>query len=145
MIKVTTCNHFHVFQHKTFRLPLELWTDKKQSNISHSFYHCWCLLFLPLKLNFHENWFINITVLVKSWKLTPTSPGTFFWTSDLSFWASELFHSLAHCLVSKKVSVKHCRDIYSGIELELAWSKVSTKVCGFTFRSICDLSRENVH
>ena len=55
MIKVTTCNHFHVFQHKTFRLPLELWTDKKQSNISHSFYHCWCLLFLPLKLNFHKN------------------------------------------------------------------------------------------
>ena len=26
--------------------------------------------------------------------------------------------------------------IYSGIELELAWSKVSTKVCGFTFGSI---------
>ena len=26
--------------------------------------------------------------------------------------------------------------VYSGIELELAWSKVSTKVCGFTFRSI---------
>ena len=28
------------------------------------------------------------------------------------------------------------RDIYSGIELELAWIKVSTNVCGFTFGSI---------
>ena len=28
------------------------------------------------------------------------------------------------------------RYIYSGIELELASSKVSTKVCGFTFGSI---------
>ena len=26
--------------------------------------------------------------------------------------------------------------LYSGIELQLAWSKVSTKVCGFTFGSI---------
>ena len=26
--------------------------------------------------------------------------------------------------------------IYSGVELELAWSKVSTKACGFTFGSI---------
>ena len=28
------------------------------------------------------------------------------------------------------------RNIYFGIELELAWSKVSAKVCGFTFGSI---------
>ena len=33
---------------------------------------------------------------------------SFFLTSDLSSWASDLFHLLAHCLVSKKVSVKYC-------------------------------------
>ena len=32
---------------------------------------------------------------------------SFFLTSDLSSWASDLFHLLAHCLVSKKVSVKY--------------------------------------
>ena len=32
----------------------------------------------------------------------------FFLTSDLSSWASDLFHLLALCLVSKKVSVKYC-------------------------------------
>ena len=31
----------------------------------------------------------------------------FFWTSGLASWASDLFHFLAHCLVSKKVSVLH--------------------------------------
>ena len=32
----------------------------------------------------------------------------FFLTSDLSSWASDLFHLLAHSLVSKKVSVEYC-------------------------------------
>ena len=32
----------------------------------------------------------------------------FFLTSYLSSWASDLFHLLALCLVSKKVSVKYC-------------------------------------
>ena len=34
----------------------------------------------------------------------------FFWTNGLSLWASDLFHILAHCLVSKihVVSVEHC-------------------------------------
>lgn len=32
----------------------------------------------------------------------------FFWTSGLSLWASDLFHILAHYLVSKIVSVGHC-------------------------------------
>ena len=32
-----------------------------------------------------------------------------FWTSGLSLWASDLFHILAHYLVSKIVSVGHCR------------------------------------
>ena len=31
-----------------------------------------------------------------------------FWTSGLSLWASDLLCLLAHCLVSKKVSVEHC-------------------------------------
>ena len=30
-----------------------------------------------------------------------------FWTSGLSLWASDLLYLLAHCLVSKKVSVEH--------------------------------------
>ena len=34
------------------------------------------------------------------------------WASGSSLWASDLRYSLAHCLVSKKVSVEHCR--YSG-------------------------------
>ena len=33
---------------------------------------------------------------------------SFFLTSDLSSWASDLFHLLALCLVSKKGSVKYC-------------------------------------
>ena len=32
----------------------------------------------------------------------------FLWTSGLSLRASDLFHILAHCLVSKIVSVGHC-------------------------------------
>lgn len=31
-----------------------------------------------------------------------------FWTSGLPLWASDLLCLLAHCLVSKKVRVKHC-------------------------------------
>ena len=32
----------------------------------------------------------------------------FFLTNDLSSWASDLFHLLALCLLSKKVSFKYC-------------------------------------
>ena len=32
----------------------------------------------------------------------------FCWTSGLSLWASDFLGLLAHCLVSKKVSFKHC-------------------------------------
>ena len=43
-------------------------------------------------------------------RVAPYPLGIFFWAlflCDLSSWASDLFHSLAHCLVSKKVSVKY--------------------------------------
>ena len=30
------------------------------------------------------------------------------WASGSSLWASDFRYSLAHCLVSKKVSVEHC-------------------------------------
>ena len=39
-----------------------------------------------------------------------------FWTSGLSLWASDLFHILAHYLVSKIVSVGHCRFKVSPID-----------------------------
>ena len=35
---------------------------------------------------------------------------TLFWTSGLPLWASDLLCLLAHCLVSKKVSVEHCPE-----------------------------------
>ena len=35
--------------------------------------------------------------------------GNFCWTSGLSSWPSDLLNSLAQCLVSKKISVEHCR------------------------------------
>ena len=41
--------------------------------------------------------------------------------SGLSLWASDIFSLLAHCLVSKKVSVEHWDQVLSvlGVEVEV--------------------------
>lgn len=45
----------------------------------------------------------------------------FFWTSGLSLWASDLFHILAHYLVSKIVSVGHCRFKVPPLDTTCTW------------------------
>ena len=70
------------------------------------------IVFILLFLIFH----------LRKWRIFANSlSGLFFWpfffcggggrggTSSLSLCASDIFSLLAHCLVSKKVSVEHCR------------------------------------